>query len=157
MKFVAGPAAIIVIVGGMAIYRWMQDDPPKPPPQFLDAELVATDEDETPTCFSLGVVLTANFALRHDLLPRWTAVSADKWRFQLDEIGGTGAEGAHAWFSYTFEKYGDQIFLDSVANSREDDPSVEAAMNELLRAPTEFKSTPVERCAKGGTGYKPPR
>ncbi len=101
-------------------------------------------------------MLTANYALRNDLRPRWTQVNGSTWRFQLDALSKSAAP-ANEWRSYTFAKDGEYVYLDGVANSGGTETSLETAVDELLRMPHEYKSVQVDRCIKGGKGYEPAR
>ena len=63
MKALAGPAMLLVIVGGFTIYKATSKDA-VPSRDFTELELAADDEDHTGTCYSLSTVLIANGVLK---------------------------------------------------------------------------------------------
>lgn len=56
--------------------------------------------------------------------------------------------------NYTLEQHGEQVRLVSVEASEGIPTDLEHNIDGLLVAPNMRRSTPVDRCAKGGTGYR---
>ena len=59
MRALAGPAMLLVMVGGFAIYRGMAKDD-APSRDFLELEFAGADAGHTGSCYSLSTVLIAN-------------------------------------------------------------------------------------------------
>lgn len=158
MKALAGPAMLLVIVGGFTIYKAMSK-PTGPSRDFTELELAADDDDHTGTCYALSTVLIAN-GVFGDATRTWTAPDPDdedKWDLELEVVrqGGNGPERLYQTF--TFEKFGEQVRLVEVDASEEFPTDVTENIDRLLQAPHHRKSTPVDRCLKdGGTGYQYP-
>jgi len=158
MKALAGPAMLLVIVGGFTIYKAMSKDP-GPSREFTELELAADDDDHTGTCYALSTVLIAN-GVFGSATRTWSAPDPEdenRWDLELEVVrhGGNGPERLFQVFS--FEKFGEQVRLVEVDASEELPTDVTENIDRLLEAPHHRKSTPVDRCLKdGGTGYQYP-
>jgi hypothetical protein len=139
MRALAGPAMLLVMVGGFALYR-CSSAPEAPSRDFLDLEFAGADDDHTGTCYSLSTVIVANTALT-DIVTLETVAN--------------GARGpAHVFQRLTFRQEGDQVQLVAVDVSEGQNTRVAANIDALLDAPRARHSTPVDRCREpGATGY----
>ena len=153
MRALAGPAMLLVIVGGFALNRACSD-PKSPPRSFLDAELAApvNDDGHAGTCYSLSTVIIANTAYSTAAIS-WKRVDGDAWELSIEEVvqGSFGPQAISRRF--TFEKRDDLVHLVRVAGSEGHDTDVTRNLDVLVRAPN-GRSTPVDRCLQpGATGY----
>jgi hypothetical protein len=127
----------------------------RPPQEFLDAELTAGDAAQTGTCYSLGVVLTANYGRQRDAVKKWEQLAADRWRFTFEAIQQEYGGGPQAFtLNATFERGGTRVRPVEITSTSAVDASVLEAMRGLMEAPDAYGSTKVDRCQQGGTGYK---
>jgi len=158
MKALAGPAMLLVIVGGFTIYKATSKDA-VPSRDFTELELAADDEDHTGTCYSLSTVLIAN-GVFGDATRTWSAPdpdNEDKWDLELETVRHGPGGPARLYQVFTFEKFGEQVRLVEVDASEELPTDVTENIDRLLEAPHYRKSTPVDRCREdGGTGYHYP-
>ena len=95
MRALAGPAMLLVIVGGFTIYKAMSKED-APSRDFTELELAADDDDHTGTCYSLSTVLIAN-GVFGNALRTWTAPDPDnenKWTLEVENVrqGANGPE-----------------------------------------------------------------
>jgi len=153
MRALAGPAMLLVVIGGFGLYR-MTATPDAPPRAFLDLELAGADADHTGSCYSLSTVIVAYTAFTDTQL-QWTAASDDKWMLSLENVLN-GPRGPEHWFQHlTFREQGGQARLVWVDMSKGQANNVNAAIDALLEAPRERRSTPVDRCLEpGARGYR---
>ena len=159
MRALAGPAMLLVVVGGFTLYRSMskEDGPSR---EFVALELAANDEDHTGTCYALSTLLIAN-GLYGNNVHTWTAPDPEnegKWTLELERVtqGYNGPE--RSFQNFTFEKIGEQLRLVAVDASKGIPTEVDWNIDQLLSAAHERRSTPVDRCFKdGGSGYRYPR
>src|SRR3954466_8563772 len=87
MKALAGPAMLLIIVGGYSIYRAATKDD-APTRKFTELELAAGDADHTGTCYSLSTVLIAN-GVFGNALRTWTTPekdNLDRWMLTLENV-----------------------------------------------------------------------
>lgn len=152
MRALAGPAMLLVMVGGFALYRMMAA-PDSPSRHFLDLELAGADEDHTGGCYSLSTVIVAYTAFTDTQL-QWTPAGDDAWTLSIDNVVH-GPRGPEHWFQrLTFREQRDQARLIAVEASRGQETLVEANIDALLTAPNQRHSTPVDRCREpGAAGY----
>ena len=152
MRALAGPAMLLVIVGGFAIFR-MTSAEETPSREFTGLEFAGADEGHTGSCYSLSTVLIANRAY-NDASRTWTKPRDDAWTLMLDAVV-QGNGGPVRWFQkFTFEKHDDQVRLVRVEASEDLNTGLKHNTDELLEAPQTLRSTPVDRClAPGATGY----
>lgn len=158
MRALAGPAMLLLIVGGFTLYKFTSKEP-GPSREFTELELAADDDDQTGTCYSLSTVLIAN-GVFGNALRTWSAPepdNEDKWTLELENVrhGANGPE--HLFQRFTFEKFGEQVRLVDVEASAELPTDITENIDRMLVAPHHRKSTPTDRCLKdGGTGYQYP-
>lgn len=145
MRALAGPAMLLVIVGGFLAVRYTSKDE-GPSRAFTALEFADS-------CYSLETVLVANRFLS-GASRTWTAPREDAWTLKLDDIiQGTGGP-MRLFQKFTFEKYGDQVRLVAMEASEGLDTDVAHNVDALLSEPNDRHSTPVERCQRpGATGY----
>ena len=86
MRALAGPAMLLVIVGGFALHRAFSS-PDAPSRDFLDRELAAPDNDDdfAGTCFALSTVIIANTAFSPAQIS-WQPAGEDSWTLSLEDI-----------------------------------------------------------------------
>jgi hypothetical protein len=158
MRAMAGPAMLLLIVGGFTIYKATSKDA-APSRDFTELELAADDEDHTGTCYALSTVLIAN-GVFGNALRTWSAPDPDnddRWTLEVENVvqGPSGPE--HLFQRFTFEKFGEQVRLVDVEASEGLPTDVVENIDGLLVAPHQRKSTAADRCLKdGGTGYQYP-
>ena len=152
MRALAGPAMLLLVVGGFAIHR-LVSAPDGPSREFLDRELAGADEDHTGSCYSLATVIIANTAFTSATLT-WTAAGEDAWKLSMEDVLSNGGP-VHVFQRFTFEQHGEQVRLVSVEASPNQNTEVGANIDNLLMAPNERRSTPVDRCREeGAAGYR---
>jgi hypothetical protein len=158
MRALAGPAMLLVMVGGFAIYKFTSKAT-APPRAYTDLELAAGDAGHTGTCYALSTVLVAN-GVFGNALRTWSAPdqkNEDKWMLTLENVQQGYNGPVHVFQKFTFVRSGEQVRLDSVEASEGLPTEVAANIDKLLEAPHVRKSTPVDRClAPGATGYQFP-
>jgi hypothetical protein len=150
MRAVAGPVVLLVMVGGFAIYRGCASED-HPSRAFTNLEFAGADG--TGSCFSLETVLFTNHMFSK-ATRTWETPREDAWTLQLDEITQGYGGPQHIFQKLTFEKSGDQAKLVSVDASKDLSTDLAKNVDDLLEAPNDMRSTPVDRCKDGGTGYK---
>lgn len=159
MKALAGPAMVLVMVGGFMTWRALHSDD-KPSREFTELELAADDENHTGTCYALSTVLVAN-GIYGNAARTWTAPEEknhDKWTLILESVVEGPNGPVHQFQNFTFERIGEQVRLVKVEASEGFPTALGANIDRLLEAPHDRKSTPVDRCLKdGGKGYKFPK
>jgi hypothetical protein len=160
MKPLAGPAMLLVVVGGCVIYRGCAGEK-TPSREFTGLELSANDVDHTGTCYSLSSVLIAD-GVSGKTVRTWTRPekdNPDKWTLTLEAVR-QGYNGPRSEFQkFTFARIGKTVHLVSVEASEGIPADVDANIDRLLEGPHGMRSTPVDRCLNGnGTGYQfPPK
>ena len=153
MRALAGPAMLLVLIGGYGLHR-LTAAPTAPPRDFLDLELAGADEDHTGSCYSLSTVVVANLVFSN-AVAEWNPAGDDAWTFSLDEIHQGTNGPSHVFQRLTFKREGAQARLVSVEASDGQNIDVPDNLDALLAAPNERRSTPVERCLEpGARGYK---
>lgn len=153
MRALAGPAMLLVLIGGYGIHR-LTSSPEAPPRDFLDLEFAGADEDHTGSCYALSTVIVANLAFSN-AVAEWKPAGDDGWTLSLDELRhGTGGP-SHVFQRFTFRREGEQVRLTTVEASEGQSTEVTANIDALLTAPHERQSTPVDRCrSPDAAGYK---
>jgi len=158
MKALAGPAMLLVLVGGFAIHKWTSRND-SPSREFTDLELAAADAGHTGTCYALSTVLVAN-GVFGNATRTWSAPDSEnenKWTLTVEQVQQGYNGPVHEFQKFTFERAGEQVRLTSVEASQGRPTEVAPNIDRLLEAPHGLNSTPVDRCLKqGGTGYKYP-
>jgi hypothetical protein len=152
MRALAGPAMLLVMVGGFAIYRSSHKEV-APSREFVELELAGADAAHTGSCYSLSTVLIAN-GVFGSATRTWTAAGDDGWTLGLEAITQASNGPVHEFQNYTFGKHGRQVWLTSVDASKGRTTDIGKNVDELLEAPNARRSTPVDRCLPpGSTGY----
>jgi hypothetical protein len=153
MRALAGPAMLLVIVGGFGLHR-MLAKPTSPPRDFLDQELVGADDAQTGSCYSLSTVLVASTAFT-DVSSSWERADDETWTLTLESLRNNGGGPVHIYKKYRFQERDDRIHLTNVDASTGLSTALKANIDELLEGPHDRKSTPVDRCAApGASGYQ---
>jgi hypothetical protein len=146
MRALAGPAMLLVIVGGFLAVRYTSRDD-GPSREFTELEF-------SDSCYSLSTVLIAN-RFMSGASRTWTAPREDAWTLKLDDIVAGPGGPVRMYQKFTFEKFGTQVRLVSVEASKGLEPDLTHNTNSLLEVPNDRRSTPVERCEEpGATGYR---
>jgi hypothetical protein len=146
---IAGPAALLAIVGVYLLHRAFGAHEPEPPRSFLDAELALNAEATRGSCYALDTVLVADFALRPDLVRSWSTPARDSWRLRIEGVGGAPNEPRHFARIYQFEKHDGRVTLAGVESEDSARPqSADDALQELLRGPKARHSTRIVNCAE---------
>lgn len=152
MRALAGPAMLLVIVGGFAIFR-MSATEEAPSREFTELEFAGADDAHTGSCYSLSTVLIANRAYGN-ASRTWTKPRDDAWTLMLDAVVQGNGGPVRLFQKLTFEKHADRVRLVRVEASENLDSGLKHNIDELLEAPKTLRSTPVDRClAAGATGY----
>jgi hypothetical protein len=152
MKSLAGPAMLLVVFGGLAIYRGMAKED-APSREYLELEFAGADAGHTGSCYSLGTVLIAN-GVFGGATRTWKSAGENSWKLEVETVTQGYGGPVHEFQHLTFEKAGEQVLLKDVEASKGRPTDVAKNIDLLLEAPNERHSTPVERCAAAGTtGY----
>jgi hypothetical protein len=150
MRALAGPAMLLVIAGGIGLYRY-NSAPTSPPRDFLDLEFAGNEE--LGSCYSLSTVIVANMIFNSSLV-KWQPDGDRTWVLSLDDVQESGRGPVHVYQHYTFRQDGDLAHLVFVDASEGQNTDVTANIDALLQAPNERRSTPVDRCQDpGAEGY----
>jgi hypothetical protein len=153
MRALAGPAMLLVMVGGITIYRGMSKED-APSREFLELELAGADTDQTGSCYSLSTVLIAN-GVSGGTTRSWKSDGEDRWTLGVEAVSQAYNGPVHEFQNFTFEKTGDKVRLTAVDASEGRPTDIEKNIDSLLEAPDERHSTPVARCAgTGASGYR---
>lgn len=152
MRALAGPVMLLVVVGGIGLYRALAT-PEEPPRSFLDLELSGADPARTGSCYSLSTVLIANLAFS-PALREWKAAHDNAWTLSLEDIHQTAAGPLHVFQRFTFEQRAERVELVKVEATEGVNTDPGDTIDALLGPPNERGSTPVERClGADATGY----
>jgi hypothetical protein len=153
MRALAGPAMLLVIVGGFAIYRGVSKED-APSRDFLDLEFAGADADQSGSCYSLSTVLIAN-GVFGGTTRTWKAAGKDTWTLRIEAVNQGYNGPVHDFQDFTFEKSGKRVRLTAVDASKGRPTDTSKNIDLLLEAPNDRHSTPVERClAAGASGYR---
>ena len=145
MRFIAGSISALMVFSTLAYYKCSASSS-KPPPEFLNAEMANADDEHTGSCFSVGVVITANYALRRAGVKTWQSLDNNRWRFQMENMESGPGGPQHAFESITFELHGDRAWPIAYANSQSNDAPLASGVIQLLEAPKQYRSVKVARC-----------
>lgn len=154
MRALAGPAMLIVVVGGFALHRAFSE-PEAPPRSFLDAELAAPQNEDghEGTCYSLSTVIIASTMYRSWVIS-WKPAGKNAWELSLDDVENGSSGPQTIYQKYTFEERDDLIHLTGMTASEGYDTDLVRNIDELVKE-ANSRSTPVDRCREpGATGYK---
>jgi hypothetical protein len=158
MRALAGPAMMLVLVGGFLAYRLMGSDD-APSRDFTAMEFAGADEDHTGSCYSLDTVLVAS-RIGSPAARTWTSPRKDVWVLLVDDVIQGNGGPVRVFEKFTFEKFGNQVRLTSVDASKGHSTDVDENIDGLINVPKARGSTPIDRCLEpGATGYnfKPKR
>ena len=156
MRALAGPAMLLVLIGGFGIHRAM-NQAESPSRDFLDLELAGAQSDADGNvigaCYSLSTVIVANTAFSTAMLS-WKSAGEDSWTLAMEDVVDGPGGSSHVFQHLTFERQGDFVHLVAVDASEDQNTDVEANIDGLLQAPNARRSTPTDRCREpGATGY----
>ena len=154
MRALAGPAMLLVMVGGYFAYRAFSPET-SPSREFAELEFAGADDASTGSCYSLSTVLVANGVFGR--APRtWTpGATKNQWTLSLENVTQGYNGPVHEFQKFTFEKFHDQVRLVSVEASKGRPQDLKGSIDMLLQDPNARHSTPVDRCMKSGaTGYR---
>ena len=150
MRALAGPALLLVLVGGFGLYRFTAA-PKSPPREFLELEFAGADD--TGSCYSLDTVIVANLIFS-SAMKEWKADGEDTWILSLEDVQNGGNGPVHVFQRFTFRAEDELAHLVYVEASKGQDTDVVANIDSLLQAPNERRSTPTQRCSHDGAeGY----
>jgi hypothetical protein len=153
MRSLAGPAMLLVLVGGFAVHRYLSRED-APSHSFTELELAGADERQTGSCYSLATVLITN-RTNDGSARTWSKSDDGAWTLLIDEIVQGYNGPARVYRKYTFARFGDQVRLVAVDGSKGTDMTIKHHVDELLEMPHGLRSTPVDRCLEpGATGYQ---
>ena len=153
MKALAGPAMLLVMVGGFLIHRGVSKEA-APSRDFVELEFAGADADHTGSCYSLSTVLIAN-GVFGGAIRTWTRAGENAWTLGLETVSQAYNGPVHEFQNFTFEKVGKQTRLKVVEASKNRPTDVQQNVDLLLEAPNARHSTPVDRCLESGaTGYR---
>ena len=158
MRALAGPAMMLVLVGGFLVYRLVGSDD-APSKDFTALEFAGADDDHTGTCYSLDTVLFAN-RVGSSAVRTWTSPRDDVWVLLADDVIQGNGGPVRDFQKYTFEKVGEQVRLTAVEASKGHGQTVDESIGELIGTVRVRGSTPIDRCLEpGAPGYnfKPQR
>jgi hypothetical protein len=151
MRPLAGPAMMLVLVGGYLVFRLTSADD-APSRDFTALEFAGADADHTGSCYSLDTVLITN--REGDALRTWTSPRDDVWTLKVENVVNGNGGPKRIFQEFTFEKDGEKVRLTSVNASGGYTVDVEQNIDELLGGPKARHSTPIDRCLEpGATGY----
>jgi hypothetical protein len=152
MRALAGPASLLVIVGGFLAWHMLSGED-SPDREFTGLELAGPGPDYQGTCYSLSTVFIANGIFGN--VPRtWKKERDDAWTLTLERVAQGNGGPMREYASWTFEEHGDSLRLAQVAASKGFPQDIAGSIDQLLLAPNARRSTPVDRCLEQrGTGY----
>jgi len=151
MRALAGPAMLLVMVGGFLVFRLTSKED-APSRDFTALEFSGADADHTGTCYSLDTILIAN--RQGDAVRTWTSPRDDVWTLKIENVVGGYSGPVHIFQTYTFEKHDQQVRLTSVDASKGLPTEIAQNIDTLLEGPKAWRSTPIDRCLEpGATGY----
>jgi hypothetical protein len=156
MKFLPGLVVAVLIVFAIVWSRSCGQTEDAPPREFTELELGAADAEATGTCYSLSTVLIANVYSGPRPVITWTRVSDTVWKRRYEGVhdANSGLQGAW-WIEHTFEQRDPKVVLTGYESSDAREYTSQQVLDSLLEAPIERRSTQVDRCINGGTGYRP--
>src|SRR5262245_16703533 len=136
MRALAGPAMMLVLVGGFFLYKGMSKDG-GPPREFTNLELAGGDAGDAGTCYALSTVLVAN-GVFGNAMRTWSSPdkhNEQKWMLTLESVEQGYNGPVHRFQKFTFEGSGELVRLASVEVSEGLPSEVKANIDRLLEAP----------------------
>ena len=158
MRPLAGPAMMLVMVGGFLAYRLASADD-SPPRSVTKLEFAGADDDHTGTCYSFDTILFAH-RFGSTAVRTWTSPSKNVWVLLADDVVQSNGGPVRDFQKFTFEKIGEQVQLTAVDTSKGHVHEVDENIDELIGTAQVRGATPIDRCLEpGATGYhfKPKR
>jgi hypothetical protein len=153
MRALAGPAMLLVLVGGFAVHRYLSREE-SPSHAFTDLELAGADDDQTGSCYSLATILITN-RTNDGSARTWSKSDDGAWTLLIDNVVQGYNGPTRAYRKYTFAKFDNRVRLVAVDGSRGMDMAIKHHVDDLLEMPHALRSTPVDRCLEpGATGYQ---
>jgi hypothetical protein len=151
MRALAGPAMMLVMVGGFLVFR-LSSKGDTPSRDFTQLEFAGADAGHTGSCYSLDTILIAN--REGDAVRTWTSPRDDVWVLKIDNVVGGSGGPVRIFQILTFEKHGEQVRLTAVESSSENSTDVAENIDGLIGGSKARRSTPIDRCLEpGATGY----
>ncbi|HEU5135230.1 MAG TPA: hypothetical protein VFU13_08820 [Steroidobacteraceae bacterium] len=152
MRALAGPAMLLVMVGGFLVFRLTSKED-TPSRDFTALEFAGADADHTGSCYSLDTVLITN--REGDAVRTWTSPRDDVWALEIENVVGGNGGPVRVFQVFTFEKQGELVRLTAVDASEGYPTDIERNIDMLLDGPKARRSTPIDRCLEpGATGYR---
>jgi hypothetical protein len=152
MRALAGPAMLLVMVGGFLIHRYLSKEE-APPREFTELEFAGADPERAGSCYSLSTVLIAN-RTTGGAARTWTKPRDGAWSLMLDAVTQGYGGPVRVFQKFTFEKAGGQVRLVDVEAAKGMKTGIKENVDELLEMPNALHSTPVDRCqSPGAAGY----
>jgi hypothetical protein len=156
MKFLPGLVVALIIGFGIVWSRGCGQTEDSPSREFTDLELVAADHQSTGTCYSLSTVLIATSFWQQRPVITWTRVNDTTWKHRAEGFADPQSGGQGTWWiDYTFEQRDQSVVITDYASSDSREYTPTQVIDALLEAPIDMKSTKVDRCLNGGSGYQP--
>lgn len=158
MRPLAGPAMMLVLVGGFLVYRLVGSDD-APSKDFTALEFAGADDDHTGTCYSFDTVLFTN-RVGSSAVRTWKSPRDDVWVLLVDDVIQGNGGPVRDFQKYTFEKVDEKVRLTAVEASKGHVQTVDDNIDELIGTALARGATPIDRCLEpGATGYnfKPQR
>jgi hypothetical protein len=153
MRALAGPAMLLVMVGGYLVHRYLSSDD-APSRSFTELEFAGADDDHTGSCYSLSTLLIANRPYSN-ATRNWTRLRDGKWTLMLEDVAQGYGGPVSVFQKFTFEKIGEQVRLVGMEATKGMKTGIEENIDALLEMPNARHSTPVDRClAPGAAGYR---
>src|SRR3954471_3832546 len=115
MKNLAGPAMLLVMFGGLAVYKLASKDD-TPPRAFTELELAGADREHTGSCYSLSTALIAN-GVNRNAVRTWSQPDKDnddEWRLLLEDVAQRPNGPVRVYQQFTFSRHGRQLWLTDV-------------------------------------------
>ena len=111
MRAIAGIASFAVVASAIAWTLTHRDGAgdPRPPDEFLDAEVSVGDAQLTPSCYTLRVVLTQHMAFQQSATSSWREDSPGSWVFRVERLENAGGGPVSIWSELTLEQRGEVV------------------------------------------------
>jgi hypothetical protein len=151
MRALAGPAMLLVMVGGFLVFRLASKEE-APSRDFTALEFAGADSGHTGSCYSLETILLVN---REGNPSRtWTSPRDDAWTLGLDDVVQGHGGPIRIFQKFTFEEIDGLVRLTAVEASKGNRTDVELTIEQFVTVAKAQRSTPVDRCLEpGATGY----
>jgi hypothetical protein len=151
MRALAGPAFLLVMIGGYGLHRALSK-PDTPPREFTELEFAGPVYTKKGSCYSLSTIIIANAAWS-SATRSWTPRADGLWELTVEELQQGYGGPRHVFQKLTFQKRDQLVHLAAVDASEGLSRELNATIDSLLEAPNERHSTPVDRCRIAADGY----